>query len=48
MSVYGTPPVNSTNFLCLYADAFRFISKVAFEEQIVPDDCLYKEKHAYK
>jgi len=42
---YGTPPINSTNYCCLYADAFRFDSKEKYENQEVPDDCPYKESH---
>jgi hypothetical protein len=43
---YGTPPVNTSNFLCLFADSFRSETKAEYEEKDVPEDCLFKEKHS--
>lgn len=37
----GTPPANTTNYLCLYADARRFETKAEFEAQEMPDDCPF-------
>ena len=39
---YGTPPENTTNYLCLEADSQRFDTKAEFEAQEVPDDCPHK------
>jgi len=36
---YGTPPVNSTNYLCLGTDAFRLESAEEYETLPVPADC---------
>ena len=40
----GTPPMNTTNYLCLYSDAFRIESIEEFEAKDVPQDCPFSEE----
>ena len=42
---YGTPPENTTNYLCLGADAFRIEPVEAYEALDVPGDCSLKDEH---
>lgn len=41
---YGTPPENTTNYLCLGADAFRIEGKKEYEEKQAPHDCPFLKK----
>lgn len=42
---YGTPPVNTTNYLCLFADASRLESIQEYEAKDVPEDCPFASEH---
>ena len=45
---YGNPPVNSTNYLCLFADASRHETLEEFESQDVPADCPFASEHVQR